>query len=395
MIEKESDRKSNDANGVRVCQRRFREIKERFSTGHRSVEKKKPHVSIEISTIETGGAFSRDCPTSGGNKKHASKLRNPFANIKSILAILFHAVGSNDTRGREIRHAAGARSTSRGGGARAGRDGRGTRDAPAEHGAGYAGFPALDVRVQRRGHGGLGGLPRKRPDEPHAHRGPVYRRSGDEASARKRREGKRTVDGGAGAARAARRARIPRRRRAVARDLAETSRASAAARRDRRARRARSPAARRVADTCVTSEGTDLTRVRQKARGGDARGRLARARARRGAGSGAWTGRATSHRGFRGERIGLRSRTYLVTSPVLMSRRSCLSTRTAAFLNTPPVAAVREERGIKGERERSENARDVRDVASTFDRARRGIVPRLAPERVAPSPTGHAMPRAA
>ena len=96
MIEKESDRKSNDANGVRVCQRRFREIKERFSTGHRSVEKKKPHVSIEISTIETGGAFSRDCPTSGGNKKHASKLRNPFANIKSILAILFHAVGSND-----------------------------------------------------------------------------------------------------------------------------------------------------------------------------------------------------------------------------------------------------------------------------------------------------------
>ena len=210
-----------------------------------------------------------------------------------------------------------------------------------------------------------------------------------------RREGKRTVDGGAGAARAARRARIPRRRRAVARDLAETSRASAAARRDRRARRARSPAARRVADTCVTSEGTDLTRVRQKARGGDARGRLARARARRGAGSGAWRGRATSHRGFRGERISLWSRTYLVTSPVLMSRRSCLSTRTAAFLNTPPVAAVREERGIKGERERSENARDVRDVASTFDRARRGIVPRLAPERVAPSPTGHAMPRAA
>jgi hypothetical protein len=210
-----------------------------------------------------------------------------------------------------------------------------------------------------------------------------------------RREGKRTVDGGAGAARAARRARIPRRRRAVARDLAETSRASAAARRDRRARRARSPAARRVADTCVTSEGTDLTRVRQKARGGDARGRLARARARRGAGSGAWRGRATSHRGFRGERISLWSRTYLVTSPVLMSRRSCLSTRTAAFLNTPPVAAVREERGIKGERERSANARDVRDVASTFDRARRGIVPRLAPERVAPSPTGHAMPRAA
>jgi hypothetical protein len=303
------------------------------------------------------------------------------------------AVGSNDDAAERfdmgrVRHLGG-------GGARAGRDSRGTRDAPAEHGAGYAGFPALDVRVQRRGHGGLGGLPRKRPDEPHAHRGPVYRRSGDEASARERREGKRTVDGGAGAARAARRARIPRRRRAVARDLAETSRASAAARRDRRARRARSPAARRVADTCVTSEGTDLTRVRQKARGGDARGRLARARARRGAGSGAWRGRATSHRGFRGERISLWSRTYLVTSPVLMSRRSCLSTRTAAFLNTPPVAAVREERGIKGERERSANARDVRDVASTFDRARRGIVPRLAPERVAPSPTGHAMPRAA
>lgn len=137
----------------------------------------------------------------------------------------------------------------------------------------------------------------------------VVRKRG--VSAWKRREGKRTVDGGAGAARAARRARIPRRRGAVARDLAETSRASAAARRDRRARRARSPAARLVADTWVTSEATDLTRVRQKARGGDARGRLARARARRGAGSGAWRGRATSHRGVRGERIGRgRARTW-------------------------------------------------------------------------------------
>jgi hypothetical protein len=92
------------------------------------------------------------------------------------------AVGSNDDAAERfdmgrVRHLGG-------GGARAGRDSRGTRDAPAEHGAGYAGFPALDVRVQRRGHGGLGGLPRKRPDEPHAHRGPVYRRSGDEASAR-------------------------------------------------------------------------------------------------------------------------------------------------------------------------------------------------------------------
>ena len=197
-----------------------------------------------------------------------------------------------------------------------------------------------------------------------------------------RREGKRTVDGGAGAARAARRARIPRRRRAVARDLAETSRASAAARRDRRARRARSPAARRVADTCVTSEGTDLTRVRQKARGGDARGRLARARARRGAGSGAWRGRATSHRGFRGERISLWSRTYLVTSPVLMSRRSCLSTRTAAFLNTPPVAAVREggvqKVGERGSKTRFDvtayHERSIAPIAEAFHFSR---VPRL------------------
>ena len=106
-----------------------------------------------------------------------SRISNPSSRY------CFTPVGSNDTRFGEIRHA-GARSTSRRGGARAGRDGRGTRDAPAEHGAGDAGFPALDVRVQRRGHGGLGGLPRKRPDEPHAHRGPVYRRSGDEASAR-------------------------------------------------------------------------------------------------------------------------------------------------------------------------------------------------------------------
>jgi hypothetical protein len=357
--------------------------------------KKKPHVSIEISTIETGGAFSRDCPTSGGNKKHASKLRNPFAGISNPSS-RYYVTPVGSTRALERFDMLLGRVRHLGGGARArGATAAGRVTHLQNTEPGMPAFQRLMSVYSAEAMVASGVFPGRDPMNPM--RTAVLCIVVQETRRQRveRREGKRTVDGGAGAARAARRARIPRRRRAVARDLAETSRASAAARRDRRARRARSPAARRVADTCVTSEGTDLTRVRQKARGGDARGRLARARARRGAGSGAWRGRATSHRGFRGERIGLRSRTYLVTSPVLMSRRSCLSTRTAAFLNTPPVAAVREERGIKGERERSENARDVRDVASTFDRARRGIVPRLAPERVAPSPTGHAMPRAA
>lgn len=352
--------------------------------------KKKPHVSIEISTIETGGAFSRDCPTSGGNKKHASKLRNPFAGISNPSS-RYYVTPVGSTRALERFDMLLGRVRHLGGGARArGATAAGRVTHLQNTEPGMPAFQRLMSVYSAEAMVASGVFPGSDPMNP-MRTAVLFAVSETGVSDTK---GNELSDGARGETRVNPAATPPRRPR-IARGLPETSRGSAGARRDRRARRARSPAARRVADTCVTSEGTDLTRVRQKARGGDARGRLARARARRGAGSGAWRGRATSHRGCRGERIGLRSRTYLVTSPVLMSRRSCLSTRTAAFLNTPPVAAVREERGIKGERERSENARDVRDVASTFDRARRGIVPRLAPERVAPSPTGHAMPRAA
>ena len=343
-------------------------------------------------TIETGGAFSRDCPTSGGNKKQVEASKPPRISTRETK--VSHAVGSNDDAVREIRHA-GARSTSRGGGARAGRDGRGTRDAPAEHGAGYAGFPALDVRVQRRGHGGLGGLPGKRPDEPHAHRGPDYRRS--ETRRQRVEETRRETNcrrGGGRGARGEARADPAATRRCRARSRGNIARERGRAPRSTRAPRAfagRAPSCRHLGH--IRGDGSHACSTKG-------------ARRRR-----AWAARASAREARRGlrrversrheppRRSGgenrTRSRTYLVTSPVLMSRRSCLSTRTAAFLNTPPVAAGREEGGIKSERERSANARDVRDVPSTFDRARRGIVPRLAPERVAPSPTGHAMPRAA
>ena len=182
----------------------------------------------------------------------------------------------------------------------------------------------------------------------------------------------------------------------IARNLPETSRGSAGARRDRRARRARSPATRRVADTSVTSSsagGPELTRVRQKrAAEGRAGGASERARgAARPRPRGKVAPRATP--AFGGIKR-TRSRTHLVTSPVVMSRRSCLSTRTAAFLNTPPVAAVREGGGQKvgerGSKTRFDvtayHERSIAPIAEAFHFSR---VPRLSVS------DRHAMPVAA
>ena len=175
-------------------------------------------------------------------------------------------------------------------------------------------------------------------------------------------------------------AATPPRRRRESRAIFRKHRAGAqGARRDRRARRARSPATRRVADTSVTSSsagGPELTRVRQKrAAEGRAGGASERARgAARPRPRGKVAPRATP--AFGGIKR-TRSRTHLVTSPVVMSRRSCLSTRTAAFLNTPPVAAVREGGGQRWVRE-VENALRCHRISRTFDRAHRGGVPLLA-----------------
>ena len=143
----------------------------------------------------------------------------------------------------------------------------------------------------------------------------------------------------------------------------------------------------------VSAGGPELTRVRQKrAAEGRAGGASERARgAARPRPRGKVAPRATP--AFGGIKR-TRSRTHLVTSPVVMSRRSCLSTRTAAFLNTPPVAAVREGGGQKvgerGSKTRFDvtayHERSIAPIAEAFHFSR---VPRLSVS------DRHAMPVAA